>query len=162
MASLTGQGRFAGYELKTIDPHQFLGLEVNPRAAAIAELVLWIGYLQWHFRTRGGMPPEPILRDFKTIEERDAVLAWDVKELLRDEHARPIARTDIEGKKVEVYRYKNPKRPEWPEADYIVGNPPFVAGCFLLESFAKQHKRAARRAAFCFIAEAVNDVLDIE
>lgn len=42
----------------TVDPHQFLGLEVNPRAAAIAELVLWIGYLQWHFRTRGHvMPP---------------------------------------------------------------------------------------------------------
>ncbi|MDT8322085.1 MAG: DNA methyltransferase, partial [Xanthomonadales bacterium] len=35
----------------TVDPHQFLGLEINPRAAAIAEIVLWIGYLQWHFRT---------------------------------------------------------------------------------------------------------------
>jgi hypothetical protein len=125
LAALTGQGRFAGYELKTIDPHQFLGLEVNPRAAAIAELVLWIGYLQWHFRTRGGMPPEPILREFKTIEVRDAVLAWDARDLARDEHARPIARTDTEGKKVEVYRYKNPKRPVWPAADYIVGNPPY-------------------------------------
>ena len=128
LASLPGQARFAGYELKTIDPHQFLGLEVNPRAAAIAELVIWIGYLQWHFRTRGGMPPEPILRDFKTIEVRDAVLAWDAKELLRDQHACPIARTDAEGKKVEVYRYKNPKRPVWPPADYIVGNPPFIGG----------------------------------
>mgnify|MGYP000538398236 FL=1 len=37
----------------TVDPHQFRGLEVNPRAATIAEMVLWIGYLQWHFRTRG-------------------------------------------------------------------------------------------------------------
>jgi hypothetical protein len=133
LASLTRQGRFADYELKTIDPHQFLGLEVNPRAAAIAELVLWIGYLQWHFRTRGGMPPEPILRDFQTIDARDAVLAWGAKELLRDEHARPIARTDAEGKKVEVYRYKNPKRPEWPEADYIVGNPPFTGAKYLRE-----------------------------
>ncbi len=26
-----------------VDPHQFLGLELNPRAAAIAELVVWIG-----------------------------------------------------------------------------------------------------------------------
>ena len=34
----------------TVDPHQFLGLELNPWAAAVAELVLWIGYLQWHFR----------------------------------------------------------------------------------------------------------------
>jgi hypothetical protein len=49
----------------TVDPHQFLGIEVNPRAAAIADVVLWIGYLQWHFRTRGQvMPPEPMLRPF--------------------------------------------------------------------------------------------------
>jgi hypothetical protein len=42
----------------TVDPHQFLGIEINPRAATIAEVVLWIGYLQWHFRTRGRvMPP---------------------------------------------------------------------------------------------------------
>ncbi len=128
LASLAGQARFSGYELKTIDPHQFFGLEVNPRAAAITELVLWIGFLQWHFRTRGGMPPEPILRDFKTIEVRDAVLACDAKELARNERAKPIARTDGEGNRIEVYRYTNPKRPEWPEADYIVGNPPFIGG----------------------------------
>lgn len=47
----------------SVDPHQFLGIEINPRAAAVAELVLWIGYLQWHFRTRGRqtMPEEPVL-----------------------------------------------------------------------------------------------------
>jgi hypothetical protein len=56
------------------------------------------------------------------------VLAWDAKELARDERGKPIAITDADGKKVEVYRYKNPKRPEWPEADYIVGNPPFIGG----------------------------------
>jgi hypothetical protein len=33
---------------------------------------------------------------------------------------------------------------------------------FLSQTFAKQHKRAARRAGFCFVAEAVNDALDIE
>ena len=126
MASLSEQARFAGYELKTIDPHQFLGLEVNPRAAAIAELVLWIGFLQWHFRTRGGVPPEPILKDFKTIKVADAVLSWSARELARDERGRPLERTDAEGNRVEVYRYINPKRAEWPAADYIVGNPPFI------------------------------------
>ncbi len=59
----------------TVDPHQFLGMDVNPRAVPVAELVLWIGYLQWHFRTNGKAPPaEPILRDFHNIEERDALL----------------------------------------------------------------------------------------
>lgn len=38
-------------------------IEVNPRAAAITDLVLWIGYLQWHFRTRGDDElREPIIR----------------------------------------------------------------------------------------------------
>jgi hypothetical protein len=126
LVSLSPQGRLEGYELRTIDPHQFLGLEVNPRAAAIAELVLWIGFLQWHFRTRGGAPPEPILRDFKTIKVMDAVLAWDAKELARDERGKPLERTDAEGNRVEIWRYRNPKRPEWPEAEFIVGNPPFA------------------------------------
>jgi hypothetical protein len=63
---------------ETVDPHQFLGIELNPRAAALAELVLWIGYLQWHFRTLGSVAPaEPVLRNFKNIEHRDAVLAYD-------------------------------------------------------------------------------------
>jgi hypothetical protein len=62
----------------TVDPHQFLGLEINPRAASLAELVLWIGYLQWHFRTRGQtMPAEPVLKNFKNIKCRDAVLEYD-------------------------------------------------------------------------------------
>ena len=111
LASLSEQARFAGYELKTIDPHQFLGLEVNPRAAAIAELVLWIGFLQWHFRTRGGVPPEPILKDFKTIKVTDAVLSWSATVLARDENGRPLERTDAEGNQVEVYRYANPGCP---------------------------------------------------
>ena len=43
----------------------------------VAELVLWIGYLQWHFRTHGAvLPTEPILRDFKTIREADALLDY--------------------------------------------------------------------------------------
>ena len=68
------------------------------------------------------------MRDFKTVKVMDAVLAWDAKELARDEQGRPLERIDAEGHRVEVYRYKNPKRPEWPTAEYIVGNPPFVGG----------------------------------
>ncbi len=41
----------------TVNPHQLLGVELNPRAAVIADLVLWIGYLQWYFRTRGDAQP---------------------------------------------------------------------------------------------------------
>ena len=44
-------------EGEIVRPEQFHGIEVNPWAAAIAELVLWIGYLQWHLRS--GRPARP-------------------------------------------------------------------------------------------------------
>ncbi|MBN8475170.1 DNA methyltransferase [Sulfuritalea sp.] len=126
----------------TVDPHQFLGLELNPRAAAIAELVLWIGYLQWHFRTQGsGLPPSPILKDFRNIECRDAVLAWDDVLPVFDAHGIPVSRWDgrttrkhpvtgedvpDEAARAPLMRYLNPRPAEWPQADVVVGNPPFI------------------------------------
>jgi hypothetical protein len=128
--------------LLTIDPHQFLGIEVNPRAAAITDLVLWIGYLQWHFRTRGNQPlNEPIIRKFHNIECRDAVLAWDAVQPSFDDEGRPVTRWDgrtyavdpVTGQaipdgaaRVQSSCYLSPRQAWWPEAHYIIGNPPFV------------------------------------
>jgi hypothetical protein len=79
----------------TVDPHQFLGIEINPWAAAVAELVLWIGYLQWHFRTHGtASPAEPVLKDFRNIENRDAVLEWDSRCLRLNADGQPVTRWD--------------------------------------------------------------------
>ncbi|MCP3736337.1 class I SAM-dependent DNA methyltransferase [Sphingomonas sp. RP10(2022)] len=136
LAELTGH---------TITPENFLGIEINPRAAAIAQLVLWIGYLQWHFRVNGRdrAPAEPILRDIRTIETRDALIAWDDRVLDRDAHGAPLSRWDGETMKphpvtgrsvpdetarVEQYAYVNPRAAAWPSADFIVGNPPFIGG----------------------------------
>ncbi|HOX90778.1 MAG TPA: class I SAM-dependent DNA methyltransferase, partial [Burkholderiaceae bacterium] len=126
----------------SVDPHQLLGIELNPRAAAVAEMVLWIGYLQWHFRTRGSvMPPLPVLKDFQNIECRDAVLACDAVEFATDEGGRVLTRWDgkttklhavtglpvpDERAQVPVEKYVNPRAAEWPAADFVVGNPPFI------------------------------------
>lgn len=112
-----------GLERETIDPHQFLGLELNPRAAAIAELVVWIGYLQQHYRTRTGHPAEPILKAFRNInfgrrDGYDAVLTWD-------DYPLPTV-VENNGKRIETF--PNARRPDWPEAEFIVGNPPFIGG----------------------------------
>jgi len=139
-----GEGDRLALTGASVDPHQFLGLGNNPRAVPVAELVLWIGYLQWHFRTFGKAPPaEPILRDFHNIRLADALMTWDAEELVRDEHARPVTRWDgrthrphpITGEDVpddtarmEVTRLVRPKMAVWPDADFIVGNPPFIAG----------------------------------
>jgi hypothetical protein len=146
MIEQLGGSKDRAFELTelTVDPHQFLGIEINPRAAAIAEMVLWIGYLQWHFRTHGDtLPREPVLHAYRNIECRDAVLAYDRTEPLLDDAGRPVTRWDgrtmkkhpvtredvpDETARVPVLRYINPQKAEWPEAEYIVGNPPFIGG----------------------------------
>jgi len=147
-----GVSETLGLEGKTVDPHQFLGLELNPRAAAIAELVVWIGYLQQHYRTRSGHPKEPILRAFANVnfgrrEGYDAVLTWD---------GFPTPQFEIrEGKSVEVY--PNARRPDWPEAEFIVGNPPFLGkgaamrgplGDAYVEALASAHPHMNQSADF--------------
>ncbi len=146
VADLGGQEALTGLEGHGIDPHQFLGLEINPRAAAIAELVLWIGHLQWHIRTKGGLPSDPVLKAFKNIVEKDAVLEAD-KDLLRDASGKPVTRIDAEGKPAEVYTYRNPRRPEWPEAEFIVGNPPFIGkGEFMRLALGDEYLQALAQA----------------
>jgi hypothetical protein len=105
MASLGGQEALA-LDRHRVDPHQFLGLEVNPRAAAIAELVLWIGFLQIHYRSNRNHPEEPILRAFHNIECREAVLTWD---------GYPLPKV-VDGKET----YPNPRQPDWPMAESLL------------------------------------------
>jgi hypothetical protein len=159
----------------TIDPHQFLGLEINPRAAAIAELVLWIGYLQWHFKLHGKRtPPEPILRAFKNIQCRDAVLKYDGEpQPARDQAGKEITvwdrrskKTDMvtgrevpdETKRVPLLTYANPKPAEWPQADFIVGNPPFIGTARMREDLGDGYAETLR-ATYPDVPESADFVL---
>jgi hypothetical protein len=148
-------------ESVSVDPHQFLGLEINPRAVSIAELVLWIGYLQWHFRTRGQTPPrEPVLKNFKNIQCRDAVLAYDGEpQPARDAAGNVLTiwdrrskKTDMmtgrevpdETKRAPLLTYTNPRPAEWPAADFVVGNPPFIGNKRMRESLGDGYAEALR------------------
>lgn len=117
---------------RQVDPHQFLGIELNVRAAAIAELVLWIGYLQQHYRNSREHPAEPILKAFGNIEQKDAVLTWDGYPELQFKMEDGVA----------VQVYPNARRPEWPEAEFIVGNPPFIGGSMLRSRMAPGYAEA--------------------
>ena len=143
-----------------VDPHNLLGIELNPRAAAIAEVVLWIGYLQWHFRTHGTVnPPEPVVRDFHNIECRDAMLAYDRMEFVIGDDGRPVTRWNgrtmktspvtgelvpDENARVPVERYVNPRKAEWPAADFVVGNPPFIGGGTMRDALGSGYVDALR------------------
>ncbi len=86
----------------TVSPRQLLGLELNPRAAAIADVVLKIGYLQWHLRSHGMSDlREPLLDEYENIRQQDAVLTYEAG-------------------------FTKAKPTVWPDADFIIGNPPFV------------------------------------
>ena len=83
-----------------VKPDQMLGLEINPYAAELARTALWIGYIQWHQNNGFPYNHSPILTPLVSIRRTDAILA--------------DSDTD------------NPQEPEWPKAEFIVGNPPFL------------------------------------
>jgi hypothetical protein len=145
----------------TITPENFLGMEVNPRAAAIAQLVLWIGYLQWHFRTlgRGHVPPEPILEDTRTIEPLDALVEWRERIPLTKngvpvqiwdgttmkKHAVTGALVPDETALVDVFGYVGARERKWPAADYIVGNPPFIGNKRMRKRLGSPYTETVRK-----------------
>jgi len=147
-------------ETKQVNPSQFLGIEVNPRAAAIAELVIWIGYLQWHFKRYGTTPPpEPVLQNFHNIEYRDAVLAYDGKEEDIDPKTgevktrwggrtmkHPVTGEDVPdpSDQIPIYRYINARQAEWRESDYIVSNPPFIGNARMREMLGDGYTEVLR------------------
>ncbi len=85
-----------------VSPAQLAGLEINEYARELAQVVVWIGYLQW--KLGNGFPgnDDPILKPLETIRLQDALL----------DRSEP----------------GNPKEAEWPAADFIIGNPPFLGG----------------------------------
>ena len=163
-----GEG-FSAFDLshERISPAQFKGLELDPWAAGIAELVLWIAHLQW-FRRRhpAGDPPEPVLHNYGSIEQRDAVLTWDGEEATGD--SRWDGRTfkvDARGRKVPdgdarvpTTRLLNPRMASWPVADYIIGNPPFLGNASLLGELGVGYTEALR-AAYPAVPDTVDFVL---
>ena len=110
-----------------VGPQQFLGLELNPRAAVIAELVLWIGWLRWRMKNDPDAAPDPVLKQFGNINfgghaGYDAVL-----------RRKPSGEADAD----------NPMLPLWPEAEFIVGNPPFIGqGCHYPRGIGRRLSRS--------------------
>ncbi|MBV9528338.1 DNA methyltransferase, partial [Sphingomonas sp.] len=99
-----------GHAEPRVGPHQFHGLEKNPRAAKIAELVLWIGWLRNRLHDDPDSVPQPVLAESASINfgkhgGYDAVLKMN-----------DLGQPDLD----------TPMIPDWPEAEFIVGNPPFI------------------------------------
>lgn len=88
-----------------IGPEVVKGIELNPYAAELARVSVWIGEIQWMLKNGFAASANPILKPLDTIECRDALMTWEPGE--NREEARWV-------------------EAEWPEANAIIGNPPFL------------------------------------
>jgi len=143
--------------LSEIDPSQFHGLEVKAWAREIAELTLWIGFHQFWRQQHGDVQPdEPLLRETGTLEQRDAVLAWDsIRHVPTKDRPDPTPRIvhPVTGQlvpdptaKLKYYEYVGARQAEWPEADFIVGNPPYLGQARQRDAFGDGYVDALRAA----------------
>ena len=82
-----------------IHPRQLLGIEIDEYAHQLASVVVWIGHLQNGARVGNIEDRDPILDPLDNIDCRDAII-------------------DDSG--------PEPRPADWPEVDFIVGNPPFL------------------------------------
>ncbi len=103
-------------EFPAVGPENVLGLELNPYAAELARVTVWIGEIQWMRRNGFDVPRQPILRALDSISCRDALIDEDGREAT------------------------------WPKAQAIIGNPPFLGGRKLKPSLGDDYVAALRRA----------------
>ena len=179
LQALGSYGASTGLEMtggNRVSPEQLLGIELNPRAARIADVVLWIGYLQWHLRTYGSADrlDEPILKAYGNIEERDALITYEERQERTDGEGNVITRWDrrtftehpTTGEMVPdetatepVYDYTQPEMAEWPEADFIVGNPPFIGAKDFIEALGEGYTEALREAYYRRVPQSADFVM---
>ncbi len=98
-----------------VGPECVLGIELNPYAAELARVSVWIGEIQWMRRNGFDAAKNPILRNLDTIECRDAVLDEATGE-----------------------------RAKWPEADVVIGNPPFLGAKWMLDRLGTTYTEQLR------------------
>lgn len=160
---------------ESVVPDHFLGLEVNAWAAEIAQLVLWMGHLQWEIHHRGQSAiVEPVLSDKRSIEERDALIEVQ-RRVARLDPATGQAITRWDGRTVKVHHVTGNGVPDetartpvedfigvtratWPEAEFIVGNPPFIGNKRMREALGDAYVDAVR-GAFTEVPDTVDFVL---
>jgi type II restriction/modification system DNA methylase subunit YeeA len=100
-------------QVPQIGPEAVLGIEINPYAAELARVTIWIGEIQWMIRHGLGYRRDPILRRLDHIETRDALL--DLSDPMK------------------------PREADWPAAEFIVGNPPFLGNRLLRRGLGTEY-----------------------
>ena len=98
-----------------VGPANVKGIEVNAYAAELARVSVWIGEIQWMRRNGFHESRDPVLKPLETIECRDAILTPEGGE------------------------------PDWPEADVVIGNPPFLGDRVMRGGLGHDYTERLRR-----------------
>ncbi len=100
----------------SVGPGNVKGIEVNAYAAELARVSVWIGEIQWMRRNGFTEARDPVLKPLETIECRDAILTPEGGE------------------------------PDWPQADAVIGNPPFLGDRVMRGGLGHDYTERLRRA----------------
>ncbi len=100
-------------EFPALGPEAVLGLEVNPYAAELARLTIWIGEIQWMLNHGFAYLRDPVLRPLESIRCMDALL--------------------------DLSDPAHPCEANWPPAEFIVGNPPFLGNRLLRRELGDEY-----------------------
>ncbi|MBL9104430.1 MAG: hypothetical protein JNL82_26025 [Myxococcales bacterium] len=138
LAALRG---FGGEAAPQVQPDQLLGIETEARSRDVAALVLWLGFMR-----RGWSGPVAAGR----LEVRDALLTWDRVEDVVDAGGR-VVRVSRQGKRgagtaAALRRYHGARAADWPAADFVVSNPPFIGNKRMRELLGDGYVEALRAA----------------
>ncbi len=98
-----------------IGPANVKGIELNAYAAELARVSVWIGEIQWMRRNGFEAARDPVLKPLDNIGCRDAILAPDGTE------------------------------PDWPDADAVIGNPPFLGDRVMRDGLGHEYTERLRR-----------------
>jgi type II restriction/modification system DNA methylase subunit YeeA len=101
-------------EFSQVGPASVKGIEINSYAAELARVSVWIGEIQWMRRNGFGVSDRPILKPLDNIECRDAILNDDGTEAI------------------------------WPDADVVIGNPPFLGDKFMRDGLGSAYTETLR------------------
>jgi len=98
-----------------VGPEAVLGIEINPYAAELARVTIWIGELQWQMNNNFAITRMPILGSLNGIQNRDALINPDGSEA------------------------------KWPNATAVVGNPPFLGDKKMVPQLGEEYTLRLRK-----------------
>jgi type II restriction/modification system DNA methylase subunit YeeA len=114
--NLDAEAMGLGRQFPSVGPQAVKGIEINPYAAELARVTVWIGEIQWMRKNGFDVDKKPILKALNHIECRDALLNEDGGEAA------------------------------WPKADVLIGNPPFLGAKWMLDTLGDQYTGLLRSA----------------